>query len=258
MKAQRDRPVDPQTVSEQLRESAPTISVGLLTADLMHLAEEVERVRSAGVKALHFDVMDGRFCPALTMGTALVKGVKTDLIKDVHLMIEEPLDQLAAFVRAGADVITVSVESTRHVQRALQALDEMENANDAGRGIVRGVSLNPGTPVGVIEPLLEEVEMILLLAVNPGWGGQSFISSTVLRIKRVRDMIAASGRDILVCVDGGIKKDNIAEVADLGVDLIVTGSAVFDGKDPAGNARFMLDAMKGQSCEQPNGEEPTA
>lgn len=235
----------PQTVFEQLREAAPTITVGVMTADLMRLADEIASIQDAGVSILHFDVMDGRFCPALTMGTALVKGVKTDLIKDVHLMIEEPLDQLAAFVKAGADLVTVSVESTRHVHRALQSLGEMENANDPGRGIVRGVSLNPGTAVGLIEPLLEDVEMVLLLAVNPGWGGQSFIPSTRQRIERVREMVAASGKDILLCVDGGIKKDNIAEVAGLGVDLIVTGSAVFDGKDPAGNARFMLDAMKG-------------
>jgi ribulose-phosphate 3-epimerase len=234
------------TVFEQLRAAAPTISVGLLTADLMHLADEIESIRSSGVSVVHFDVMDGRFCPALTMGTALVKGTKTDLIKDVHLMIEDPLDHLAAFVKAGADMVSVSVESTRHIHRALQALREMENANDPQRGIVRGVCLNPGTPVNVVNSLMDDVEMVVLLAVNPGWSGQKFIPDTVRRIEAVREMIAASGKDILLCVDGGIKKQNIAEVAQLGVDLVVTGSAVFDGKDPAGNARFMLDETKGK------------
>jgi ribulose-phosphate 3-epimerase len=129
----------------------------------------------------------------------------------------------------------------------LQQLGRMENANDPARGLVRGIGVNPGTPLAAVEPLLDEVEMILLLAVNPGWGGQEFIPSTVGRIARAKEMIAASGREILLCVDGAITRDNVGQVASLGVDLIVSGSAVFDGKSPADNARFMLQAARSGS-----------
>ena len=120
----------------------------------------------------------------------------------------------------------------------------MKNANNPERGLVRGVGLNPGTPLDVLEPLLDELEMVLLLAVNPGWGGQKFIASTRRRIERTKRMITDSRRDVLLGVDGGITRDNIAEVASLGADLIVTGSAVFDGKAAESNARFMLEAVK--------------
>ncbi len=228
---------------QRIRNAAPTISVGMLTADLRCLGAEIALLEKTGVQLVHFDVMDGRFCPMLTLGPPVVAAVQTSMLKDVHLMIEEPLDQLSAFVAAGADILTFHVESTGHPHRALQALGGMKNANDPDLGLIRGVALNPGTPLGSLEPLLEDLDYVLLLAVNPGWGGQTFIDSTADRLARVREMIAASGRDILVGVDGGVKKNNLERIAGLGPDLIVTGSAVFDGVDPEANARIMLEVL---------------
>ena len=229
---------------EQLWQASPTISVGLLTADLMSLGSELALLDQADVKLAHFDVMDGCFTPMMTVGPPFVKGAKTPLLKDVHLMVSDPLEKVDDYVSAGADVVTVHAESTPHIHRVLQKLGAMSNANDSERGLIRGVALNPGTPLGVLEPLLEEVELIMLLAINPGWGGQSFIGSTFSRIQQVKQLIAQSGNPILTCVDGGITRRNIREVAGAGVDIIVTGSAVFDGKAALENARFMLDALQ--------------
>ncbi len=228
---------------ETIRAAAPTISVGMLTANLLRLGEEITVLEQAGVKLVHFDVMDGCFCPMTTIGPPVVKAVKTPLVKDVHLMIAEPLQKLGDYVKAGADIVTVHAEASAHPHRVLQELGAMENANDPGRGLLRGLALNPGTPLAAAEPLLDQVELLLVLAVNPGWGGQKFGAETPRRLEQAKRMIEASGRDVLVCVDGGITRDNIAEVTGLGPDLIVTGSAVFDGKAPADNARFMLEAV---------------
>jgi ribulose-phosphate 3-epimerase len=179
-----------------------------------------------------------------TVGPPYIKGIKTDLLKDTHLMIDDPLEKLDDYVAAGSDIITVHMESTRHIHRALQYLGTVTNANDPDRGILRGIALNPGTPVESILPLIDDVDMVTLLAINPGWGGQSFLPSTYNRIRLTQKIVRDSGRDILICVDGGIKKSNIREVAESGVDLIVTGSAVFDGKAPAENSRFMLQEVE--------------
>lgn len=226
---------------DRLRASAPQISVGVLTADWMMLGPQLKMMDSAGVELLHFDVMDGVFCPMLTMGAPVVAGLKTRMLKDVHLMIEDPLSKLESFVAAGADIITVHAESTRHIHRTLQATGKMTNANDPHRGIVRGIALNPGTPLEVLEPLAGEFEMVVLLAVNPGWSGQKFIASTCDRVKRVREIVRDTA---LICVDGGITRDNISNVARLGADIIVTGSAVFDGKAPFENAKQMVSALR--------------
>ena len=213
----------------------------MLTADWMALGRELGTLEDAGVELLHFDVMDGQFCPTLTLGAPVVKALRTRLLKDVHLMVDEPLSKLEGFVAAGADIVTVHAESSGHVHRVLQVLGGMQNANDPSRGIVRGLALNPGTPLEAIEPLADELEMVLLLAVNPGWGGQKFIHSTYGRLERLRRMTA--GR-MLIAVDGGITRENIAEVARAGADIIVTGSAVFDGKAPLENARRMIEAIR--------------
>ena len=229
---------------ERLRSLCPTVSVGTLTADLMRLGAELVILEQAGVGIVHVDVMDGRFCPALTVGPQYVAGLRTPLLKDVHLMVHEPLDKLAAYVAAGADIITVQVEAAVHIHRVLQRLGAMEHFAGVDRGLVRGLAFNPGTPLEwLAPPLLDEVEMIVLLAVDPGWSGQKFAPTTLSRVARVKNMIAAAGKDILVCVDGGITRDNIAAVAAAGADLIVTGSAVFDGRAAAANAGFMLAAM---------------
>jgi ribulose-phosphate 3-epimerase len=223
---------------------APTISVGILTADLMALGADLARLDGTGVEILHVDVMDGCFTPMLTVGAPVVKAVRTPLLKDVHLMIRDPLDKLADFVAAGADIVTVHAESCDHVHRVLQQLGTMPNANDPARGIARGLALNPGTPLEAMEPLLDEVDLVLLLAVNPGWGGQRFIPATMGRLERARRRLEAAGRRILLGVDGGITRENVAQLAGTGVDLVVTGSAVFDGKAPAENARHMLAALR--------------
>jgi len=232
---------------ELLRAAAPTVSIGVVTANLLSLGSEIALLERTGAKLAHVDVMDGCFCPMMTVGPPFIKAIKTSLLKDVHLMIEEPLEKVADYVAAGADIITIHVEACSHVHRVLQKLGTLTNVNDGERGIVRGVALNPGTPLEAIEPLLDEVEYILLLAVNPGWGGQKYIPATTARIARVQRMIADSERNIILGVDGGITKANIAQVAATRADLIITGSAVFDGKAPEANARFMLEAVSAAS-----------
>lgn len=226
----------------KIREYTPTISVGIITADLLDLGSEISVLEKAGVNIVHFDVMDGVFCPAMTFGPPIIKAIKSSLLKDVHLMIDSPLEKVNSYVEADADIITVPAES-RHIHRIFQSLGKM--GKDCGREPVRGISLNPGTPLDAVEPVLDELEMVLLLAVNPGWGGQKFIPSTQNKILRLKKIIADSGRDILICVDGGITKDNIKDISKMGADLIVTGSAVFDGKAPFENAKLLMEAING-------------
>ena len=228
----------------RLASLAPTISVGILTADLMALGTDLARLDGTGVALLHFDVMDGCFTPMMTVGPPLVKAVRTPLLKDVHLMIDDPLEKLGDYVAAGADVVTVHAESSVHIHRVLQRLGTMENANDPARGIVRGLALNPGTPLEVVTPLLDQLDLLHLLAINPGWGGQKFLGATMRRIASARRLLDAAGRRILLGVDGGITRENIGTLAGTGVDLVVTGSAVYDGKAPAENARAMLAALR--------------
>ncbi|HKT13166.1 MAG TPA: ribulose-phosphate 3-epimerase [Terriglobia bacterium] len=225
---------------QRLRKEAPSLSIGILTADLLNLGSELRLLEEAGAKLVHVDVMDGVYCPWMTAGPPLVKALNTPLLKDVHLMIQEPLGKVREYVEAGADIVTIHPDSSAHPHRVLQEIGAMENANDPARGIIRGVALNPGMPLTVLEPLLDGLEMVLLLAVNPGWSGQKFAPATFGRIDQVREMIRKSGQEILLCVDGGIKKSNIAEIARTGVDLVVAGSAIFDGKTPRENARQML------------------
>ena len=233
-----------ENISNYLHKITPTISAGILTADLLSLGTEITILKNAGIKLLHLDVMDGCFTSKMTFGPPLVRAIKTSLLKDVHLMIDEPLEKINDYVAAGADMITVQVESTRHIHRVFQILGAMSNVNAPKRGLVRGVALNPGTSLELILPLIDEVEMIFLLAVNPGWSGQKFISSTGDRIAQAKKMIHKSKKDILLGVDGGINRGNIADVARMGADIIVTGSALFDGKAAAENAHFMLETVK--------------
>ena len=233
------------TLPGTLRELAPTVSVGMLTADLANLGRDIAVLEGTGVGVVHFDVMDGCFCPMTTIGPPIVKAVQTSMLKDVHLMIEAPLHKVADHVAAGADMVTVHLESERYARRTLVELAAMENVNDPARGIVAGVALLPGTPIAAVEPVLDLADYVLVLAVDPGWGGQRFGAPTPERVAELRGLIESSGRDVLVGVDGGVTKANIGEVAATGADLIVTGSAVFDGVDPDTNARFMLDALDG-------------
>ena len=228
---------------KRLLNESPSLSVGILTADLLNLGAELQLLEEAGAKLVHVDVMDGVYCPRMTAGPPLVKALKTPLLKDVHLMIVEPLRKVREYVEAGADIVTIHPDASAHPHRALQEMGGMENVNDPARGIIRGVALNPGTPITVLEPLMDELEMVLLLSVNPGWGGQKFAPSTFGRIEHVKKMIEGSGKEILLAVDGGIKRNNIEEIARTGVNLVVAGSAVFDGKAARENARQMLQAV---------------
>ena len=235
---------DPSVLS-RLKAMVPTISVGVLTADLMQLGAETRKLDGTGVEILHFDVMDGCFCPMMTVGPPYIKGfVAAGFLKDVHLMIDDPLEKVGQYVAAGADILTFHIECGNHLHRVVQSLSAATNATDPNRGLVRGIALNPGTPIDALEPVLGQIDMVTVLGINPGWGGQSMIPSTRRRIEAVRELASRAGRDLLVCVDGGVTRKNIGEIATWGADLVVTGSAVFDGKAVADNARFMLSALR--------------
>jgi len=222
----------------------PRLTVGMITADLLHLGDELALLETAGVELVHVDAMDGVFCPMLTVGPPVIGAMRTGLLKDAHLMIEDPLATLDQYVAAGADIITFHVEGARQPHRVLQVLSAAVNVNDPERGIIRGVAVNPSTPLEVVRPLLGDIEYLLVLAVNPGWGGQGFIPSTEARLADARRMIQDSGREILLGVDGGVTRANIDHVAGLGADIIVSGSAIFDGRAAAANTAFMLDRIR--------------
>ena len=227
-------------ILDELKTVTPTVSVGVLTADMMNLASELELIESAGIKLLHYDVMDGKFWPKITIGPSLVQGLKTSMLKDVHLLIDKPENHIEDFAKAGADIIIFAIESCGDIARTLRRIGQMKNANDPDRGILKGISLNPATPIDVITPVIDDVDIVLLLAVGPDTGSQNFISELPGRIAEVKKI----KKDVLIFIDGAVKKNNIAEVAAMGPDVVITGSAVFDGNAPKENAKFMLEAME--------------
>jgi ribulose-phosphate 3-epimerase len=228
---------------DDVRRTGPALSVGLISADLMALGADVARLQDAGTRLAHFDVMDGSYVPMLTVGPPFIKAVQTTMMKDVHLMVREPLASVGDYVAAGADLITIHPDACVHPHRVLQVLGSAAHRGHADRTIARGVALNPGTPIGVLDPFLDEIEMVVLVAINPGWGGQAFIPATLGRIEAVRRKIAEAGREILLAVDGGITRRNVGQLAGRGVDVVVTGSAVFDG-DVKANIEEMTRALR--------------
>jgi ribulose-phosphate 3-epimerase len=218
----------------------PRLSAGVITADLTRLGADLEILRERAAWA-HVDVMDGAFCPQLTVGPAFVAAVAgTGIPVDAHLLVEEPRRLVPDVVAAGAAVITVHAEATRHLHRTLQ---EMTDLAGESRSFLRGVAVNPGTPVQVVEPVLELVDLILVLAVNPGWPGQAPAANTRRRVEAARELTAGRGADVLVGVDGGVTLRNAAEIAAWGIDIIVSGSAIFDGRDPARNLDLMTKLL---------------
>ena len=216
------------------------IAPSILSADFARLGEEVAEVIRAGADLIHFDVMDNHYVPNLTFGPMVCAALKpySTVPVDVHLMVEPVDDLIHAFAKAGANIITFHPEASRHIDRSLGLIKEY--------GCQAGLVLNPATPVNILENVLDKLDMVLLMSVNPGFGGQSFIPNTLVKIRKVRGMLdeyeRQSGRHIALEVDGGVKTDNIAEIAAAGADTFVAGSAIFGKPD----YKAVIDEMRQQ------------
>lgn len=209
------------------------IAPSILSADGSRLGEEIAAVEAAGADWIHVDVMDGRFVPNITLGPGLIASIRktTQLPFDVHLMIENPERYIDAFAEAGSDGITVHAEATAHLHRTVAMIRE--------KGLKAGVSLNPATPLCWVEPILPDIDLLLIMTVNPGFGGQRFIEGMLPKIAAARRMIDAIAPEILLEVDGGVTLKNIRKIADAGADILVAGSAVFGSGDYAATIRAM-------------------
>jgi len=204
------------------------VAPSILSADFSRLGEEIRAVEAAGADIIHIDVMDGHFVPNITIGPLIVQAARkvTKLPLDVHLMIENPELFIADFAKAGADYLTVHAEAAYHLHRLVQSIREH-------KGVMAAVSLNPATPLEALDYVLGDLDMVLIMSVNPGFGGQAFIPSQLDKIRALRKRIDDRRLDLEIEVDGGIKTDNAAEVAAAGADILVAGSAVFGAKDYA-------------------------
>ncbi len=216
------------------------IAPSLLSADFLRLGEEIKAAEEAGADMLHLDVMDGHFVPNITIGPFVVEAIGriTKLPLDVHLMIEEPDRFIKDFVKAGADLITVHIEASVHLHRTIHWIKES--------GIKAGVSLNPATPVWSLDNILHDLDLVLAMSVNPGFGGQDFIPHVLEKIKTLKSIIREKGLQTLIEVDGGIKYENAREVAQAGADILVMGSGFFNAKDYRDLIKALRRILNGQ------------